>query len=176
MPHVEAAAFCGGLMGPPVVARKSKTPSLEGMADNSLLNPRRACCNCSPWLRQGVGRHTGRRRLASCYPRAKPGAANAGSPRLASSLPWRRSRKRRHPFDRAVQHRLRQSRRRKNAKRKSSAPSSAADALFKKANKNQLARMAPSADMADSQKAGGFHQSDALRSVFFLTSPFCAAS
>ncbi|QDT75800.1 Arylsulfatase [Lacipirellula limnantheis] len=29
----------------------------------------------SPWLRQGVGHHTGRRRPAKCYPLAEPGAA-----------------------------------------------------------------------------------------------------
>jgi hypothetical protein len=28
----------------------------------------------SPWLRQGVGCHTGWRRLAWCYPPAEPGA------------------------------------------------------------------------------------------------------
>lgn len=35
----------------------------------------------SPWLRQGVGCHSGRRRPASCYPPAEPGAALGNSRR-----------------------------------------------------------------------------------------------
>jgi hypothetical protein len=50
-----------------------------------------------------------------------------------------------------------------NANRKSSAHNSTADALLKKANKNQLAHMAILADMADQQKADVFHQKDAGR-------------